>query len=204
MRFFLDQNVDARLCTLLRGRGHDCWTADDSNLSAEADGNLTVYAIDMKAALITHDKEFSTSRKKRIIGQHLRVRCSAINVPSVVERHIDLVAEMFGRYQDLFIEISAEKLRNAPPERELVTNWTHVALRPNDVREVQVLVDGTWWTGDLEGLPPGAARLGRLCPPFHRTRVDVRRVASAGATSLVTLSRVSRRPGCGTPMRSSS
>lgn len=84
MRFFLDRNLDARLRTLLRDRGHDCWTAGDSNLSTEADGNLTVYAINMGAALITHDKEFSTTRKKRIIGQHLRVRCSAINVPSVV------------------------------------------------------------------------------------------------------------------------
>lgn len=111
MRFFLDQNVDARLRALLQAHGHDCWAADEANLATEADGNLTIYAIDQGAALVTHDREFSNSRKKHIIGQHLRVQCSAVNVLSVVEKHIDHVTEMFGRYQDLYIEISAESIQ---------------------------------------------------------------------------------------------
>lgn len=61
---------------MLRGEGHECWTASDAGLAIEGqDDNLTIYADDKNAVLVTMDKEFSLRRRTNAIGRHIWLRC---------------------------------------------------------------------------------------------------------------------------------
>jgi len=75
-RFFLDHDVPVSVARMLRGEGHDCWTAGEAGLATESqDDNLTVYADEKNAVLVTMDREFSQRRRKRSIGRHIWLRC---------------------------------------------------------------------------------------------------------------------------------
>jgi predicted nuclease of predicted toxin-antitoxin system len=110
VRFFLDQNVDARVAAFLAAQGHKAWTADQAGLSAEEDPNLTVYAHDQGAVLLTHDKEFSTRVRGRITGRHVWLNCIAPAARPVVERHLDDLEAILARHQDLFVELRVEQM----------------------------------------------------------------------------------------------
>jgi predicted nuclease of predicted toxin-antitoxin system len=75
VRFFLDNDVDVAVAHALRRAGHDCWTAANAGLETGSDDDLTVYAYDHRAVLVTHDKEFSTRRRVNVIGHHIWLRC---------------------------------------------------------------------------------------------------------------------------------
>ena len=76
MRFFLDNDVPVSVGRMLRRRGHDCWTAADAGLADEGqDDNLSVYAHERDAVLVTLDVEFTRRRRRNPIGRHIRLRC---------------------------------------------------------------------------------------------------------------------------------
>lgn len=106
MRFFLDQNVDARVRRFFVERGHESWTADESGLSREADNNLTVYATEKKAVVITHDKEFSQRRRRHIVGQHIYLRCDEPDAIDVLEAHFDDFLPLLERYSEIYVAVS--------------------------------------------------------------------------------------------------
>ncbi len=103
MRFFLDQNVDARVATILREMGHDAWTAEESGLSRETDPNLTIYAHDRDAILLTHDREFSTSFKKHIVGRHVFLDCRELAAREVISARLPDVIDILERKPDLYV-----------------------------------------------------------------------------------------------------
>lgn len=77
MRFFLDNDVPVSVGQMLRKFGHDCWTAADAGLADEgSDDNLSVYATEHRAALVTLDREFTMRRRRNPIGRHIRLRCT--------------------------------------------------------------------------------------------------------------------------------
>lgn len=45
-------------------------------LARAGDDALTVYACEHRAVLLTHDVEFSTRRRKHVIGHHVFLRCN--------------------------------------------------------------------------------------------------------------------------------
>ncbi|MGH3622450.1 MAG: DUF5615 family PIN-like protein [Sciscionella sp.] len=55
MRFVCDHDVDARVAAALRKTGHQAWTIEEAGLSRAGDDDLTVYAMDRGAVLLTHD-----------------------------------------------------------------------------------------------------------------------------------------------------
>jgi predicted nuclease of predicted toxin-antitoxin system len=76
VRFFLDNDVPVSVARMLRQRGHACWTAGDAGLAAEGqDDNLSVYADERDAVLVTMDGEFTLRRRRNPIGRHIRLRC---------------------------------------------------------------------------------------------------------------------------------
>lgn len=103
MRFFLDQNVDARVAGVLRDLGHDAWTAEESGLSREADPNLTIYAHDRGATLLTHDREFSLRFKKHMVGRHVFLDCRESTARDVVGKRLPDVIDVLERYEDLYV-----------------------------------------------------------------------------------------------------
>jgi predicted nuclease of predicted toxin-antitoxin system len=111
VRFFLDQNVDARVATVLRDMGHEAWTAEESGLSREADPNLTIYAHDRDAALLTHDREFSQTFKKHIVGRHVYLDCREPAAREVVASRLPDVIEILERKPDLYVVLRRDSFQ---------------------------------------------------------------------------------------------
>lgn len=82
---------------MLRRHGHTYWTADNAGLAAESDDDLTVYAQQHNAVLVTIDRPFSDRRRRNAIGRHLRLRCVEPEAASVLEEHLDEVVELLHR-----------------------------------------------------------------------------------------------------------
>lgn len=108
MRFFCDHDVDAAVAARLRQLGHEAWTAADAGLSTAMDDELTVYADDKKAALLTHDREFSRRRRKHVVGWHIQLRCAELDAADLIDRHLEAILAMLGSGHDLFIVVSSQ------------------------------------------------------------------------------------------------
>ena len=88
MRFFLDNDVDAAVASMLRRKRHQAWTAEEAGLAAARDDDLSVYAHTKRAVLLTHDREFTTRRRRSPIGQHVRLACAAWDAVEVLRRDL--------------------------------------------------------------------------------------------------------------------
>ncbi|MGH8906915.1 MAG: DUF5615 family PIN-like protein [Egibacteraceae bacterium] len=74
MRFLLDNDVDAVVGRVLRSAGHQCWSVFEAGLAGVAaadDDDLSVYADERGAVVVTHDREFSPQRMANTFGRHL-------------------------------------------------------------------------------------------------------------------------------------
>jgi predicted nuclease of predicted toxin-antitoxin system len=54
-RFVCDHDVDVAVAMMLRKAGYEAWTAADAGLYRAGDDDLTVYADNKDAVLISHD-----------------------------------------------------------------------------------------------------------------------------------------------------
>ena len=106
MRFVCDQDVDARVAAVLRQHGHEAWTVSVAGLAKAGDDDLTVYAHDRGAVLITHDVEFSQRRRRSVIGRHIYLRCNEWDGPEVVINHLADVVPVFERRPDAWVKLS--------------------------------------------------------------------------------------------------
>lgn len=98
MRFFLDNDVPVSVGRMLRRHGHDWWSAGDAGLADEGqDDNLTVYAAEHEAILVTLDREFSQRRRANAIGWHVRLRCPEPDAAKVLAGHLKEVLEYLER-----------------------------------------------------------------------------------------------------------
>jgi predicted nuclease of predicted toxin-antitoxin system len=113
VRFFLDQDVDARLRRLLINRGHQCWTADQANLPSAIDDALTIYAQSKNAVVVTHDREFSARRRRNTIGLHVFLDCLEPDAVDLVATHLDAIVEQLERASDLFVRVSPNRLETS-------------------------------------------------------------------------------------------
>jgi predicted nuclease of predicted toxin-antitoxin system len=110
VKFFLDQNVDAEVAATLREFGHEVWTAAEAALGDVADDELTVYAHNKKAVLITHDVEFSQRRSRNVIGQHIWLRCAEFEAAELLRIHIEDVVALLNHGRDVWLRVSKEGL----------------------------------------------------------------------------------------------
>jgi uncharacterized protein with PIN domain len=121
LRFLLDNDVDYGVAIVLRARGHDAVTAFDVGLagvdSAE-DDELTVYGTDRGRVVITHDREFTSRRKRNTIGLHVRIRVEQPDAPGVVEDRLDELIEALSWTDSAVVEIFRKRVRHYPPRWE--------------------------------------------------------------------------------------
>ena len=74
---------------MLGRNGHEWWSANDAGLADEGqDDNLTVYASEHRAVLVTLDREFSRRRQASAIGWHVRLRCPEPDAAVVLASHL--------------------------------------------------------------------------------------------------------------------
>lgn len=110
MRFFLDEDVDYGVAQGLRAQGHEAWSAVDAGLGAYNDDELTVYADEHKAILLTHDREFSARRRRHVVGWHVEMRCTEMEAEALVCARSQALVDLVARFDDVFISLSKERL----------------------------------------------------------------------------------------------
>lgn len=110
-RFLLDHDVPVSVGRMLRGEGYECWTASDAGLATEGrDDNLTVYAHDKNAVLVTLDKEFSLRRRTNAIGRHIWLRCPEPDAAVVLRSRLGEVPSYLER-DNVTITVSSGGVR---------------------------------------------------------------------------------------------
>jgi predicted nuclease of predicted toxin-antitoxin system len=111
VRFFLDHNVPVSVGTALRRLGHDCWTAAQAGLATEGqDDNLTVYAAERDAVLVTLDRRFMQRRQVNPIGRHIRLHCTEPEAARCLTRQLAEVLELLER-DHVTITISQDAIK---------------------------------------------------------------------------------------------
>lgn len=107
MRFVLDHDVDAAVAAVLRQAGHEAWTAGSAGLSRVSDDELTVYADEHHAALLTHDGEFSKRRKNNVVGQHVWLRCVDLDAADLVAERLPEIVPLLERHDHIWMRVSS-------------------------------------------------------------------------------------------------
>lgn len=112
MRFFLDNDVPVSVGRMLQRHGHQWWTAADAGLASEGqDDNLSVYADERDAVLVTMDKEFTQRRRRNPIGRHVRLRCAEPEAAAVLEARLSEVLAYLERDHVTLIVSKEEKIK---------------------------------------------------------------------------------------------
>lgn len=107
MRFVLDECIDARLRTIFQHAGHECWTISDAGLSGEDDDEVSVYAHDRGAVLVTDDRNLIRRRRANLFGKTLELRGSKRAALEYVGRHLGAGIELLGSAPDVIVAISS-------------------------------------------------------------------------------------------------
>jgi predicted nuclease of predicted toxin-antitoxin system len=111
VRFFLDNDVPVSVGRMLGRNGHEWWSANDAGLANEGqDDNLTVYASEHHAVLVTLDREFSRRRQANAIGWHVRLRCPEPDAAVVLASHLKEILDYLER-DHVTITVSRDEVR---------------------------------------------------------------------------------------------
>lgn len=110
-RFFLDHDVPASVARVLHAEGYECWTASEAGLATEGqDDNLTVYADEKNAVLVTMDREFSLRRRTNSIGRHIWLRCPEPDAAALLRSKLGQVLPYLER-DNVTITVSERGIR---------------------------------------------------------------------------------------------
>lgn len=115
MRFVLDHDVPlSPVRRLFTDRGHECWRAPDHLGSDGKDDEISVYAHDKNAVVVSHDAEFMARRIERTFGIHVRLRCEQAEAKEVLGLHIDDLLELLETVTEAVFEVSRSGIRQHP------------------------------------------------------------------------------------------
>ncbi len=114
MRFYLDNDIDARCRRVLTEAGHKCWTASEAGLADAPDDAQAVYAQDRDAVLITHDTAFTNRQKRRTVGRHVHLACAQPDGPTLLAKWLHAVVLNVPAFRDVVIELKPTQIRITP------------------------------------------------------------------------------------------
>ena len=115
MRFVLDYDVDIRICQLLSEAGHKCWRAPEGLIE---DDDVSVYADDRKAVVVSHDREFAYRRQRNTFGQHVRLACEQPEAVAVLGSHLDELVDLLNQHAVGVFVVSRSRVEFKPPRWE--------------------------------------------------------------------------------------
>ena len=110
MRFYLDNDVDVACRAVLQDHGHDVWSTSDAGRGDSDDPSQHLYAYRRKAAIITHDREFTARAKEHIVGQHIRMCVEHPFAPEVLARHLNVLVPILEHHDDLVAELHQDSV----------------------------------------------------------------------------------------------
>lgn len=111
MRFVLDQDVDAALVGVLVAAGHEAWTVAAAGIPDAADDDVSVYAAQKDAVVITHDVEFSARRRRNPHGRHVQLGCPEPDAVEVVGARIVELVSAIQPFADIFVYVSKDGIK---------------------------------------------------------------------------------------------
>ena len=91
---------------MLRSRAHHVESANSIGLSDADDDELSVWADERGAILLTHDREFSRRRRAMPVGRHVELRCKERVAADLLARHLDEVLRLLSSAQDVTVVLS--------------------------------------------------------------------------------------------------
>ena len=106
MLFCLDHDVPNSVARMLRAKRYDVITAGEAGLHEVADDDITVWADDLKAVLITLDREFSRRRRQNTVGRHIWLRCAEPEASDLLLKHLDKILAIVCHRNDVVITVS--------------------------------------------------------------------------------------------------
>lgn len=118
MRFVLDNDVDAAVVGVITSAGHQAWTAASAGLAGSDSANddeVSVYAAEHGAAVMTHDVEFTRRRRRNTFGHHVHLRCENPDAVELVQLHLDEVVEHLASTETLVVKVSRAGVERYPP-----------------------------------------------------------------------------------------
>jgi predicted nuclease of predicted toxin-antitoxin system len=98
---------------MLRHRGHECWTAGSVGLARAKDDELTVWAAEHEAVIISTDGEIGQRRMQNAIGRYVWLRCSDWEASEVLADHLHGVLTLLQARSDLTVRVSKESLSDS-------------------------------------------------------------------------------------------
>ena len=119
MRFVLDEDVDAQAVgSLLRNRGHDCWSVVDAGLGGADDDAVATYADDRDAVLVTHDAAATHRRRRFTFGRHVFLRCHQLEATDLLDRHLEELVESLARHTMGVFVVRSDRMEYHAPRYE--------------------------------------------------------------------------------------
>lgn len=98
---------------MLRQHGHECWTAGSAGLARAKDDELTVWAVEHQAVLVSTDTEFGQRRIQNAIGQHVWLRCNDWEASEVLASHLIDVLTLLEARSGVTIRVSKDGLSDS-------------------------------------------------------------------------------------------
>jgi predicted nuclease of predicted toxin-antitoxin system len=118
MRFFLDNDVDAEVASMLRQRHHECWRAGEAGLADANDDLIAIYAEERQAVLISHDKAFARKRMANTTGQSVWLHCEQVDGVELLAQHLAQVVATLANMPMVVLEVTRTRVTLHPPRWE--------------------------------------------------------------------------------------
>lgn len=118
MLFVLDNDIDIAVGRVLRRAGHQCITVASAGMADADDDEVAVFADDHHGVLITHDREFSSRRRRNVFGKHVKLACVDWEAADVLALHLDNVLELLGSRDAVYMRVSKDRVDIYPSKWE--------------------------------------------------------------------------------------
>lgn len=82
---------------------------------AAEDDDVSVYADEQAAVVITHDREFSLRRRRNTFGRHVWLRCLEPKAAEVLAVHLDQLVGLLEDMPAVVIEVRPDSVIVHPP-----------------------------------------------------------------------------------------
>jgi len=94
----LDNDVSAAVASMLRRQqGHRAVMVGQIGLGRASDDQVSVFADNKEAVLLTHDRELIARRRRNTFGRHIHLDCREWDASVLLELHLAVVLELRSR-----------------------------------------------------------------------------------------------------------
>ncbi len=117
MLWVLDNDVSAAVATMLRRQqGHRAVMVGQIGLARASDDQVSVFADNKDAVLLTHDRELIARRRRNTFGRHVHLDCREWGAPVLLHQHLAAVVELLQSRDAIVIHLGHDGPRPYPSQ----------------------------------------------------------------------------------------